>query len=273
MEWFRWYHGAISDPKWPLVARKSGKSIGVVVSIWASLLEHASQEQNRGSIEGFNPEAIDALFGYEDETTVTVCNAMRNAGIINAENFICSWGKRQPKRERDDDSRERVRRFREKQKANNSVAVHIGNDNETESNATETPSNAQNRTEQNREDKKKTLTATRPEYADYVRSFQSRVKDLHGNIAPKVTDGFINQAVDVIDKLVRIDGFSFDEIKAAMDWATGNDFWGKNALAITAVRKPLRDGTMKFKKIVADKERLDMPRIGKNYDSQFAGVI
>ena len=122
-------------------------------------------------------------------------------------------------------------------------------------------------------EKKKTLTATRPEYADYVRSFQSRVEDLHGNIAPKVTDGFVNQAVDVIDKLIRIDGFSFDEIKSAMDWATGNDFWGKNALAITAVRKPLRDGTMKFKKIVADKERLDMPRIGKNYDNQFAGVI
>ena len=122
-------------------------------------------------------------------------------------------------------------------------------------------------------DKKKTLTATRPEYAEYVRSFQSRVEDLHGNIAPKVTDGFVNQGVDVIDKLVRIDGFSFDEIKAAMDWATGNDFWGKNALAITAVRKPLRDGTMKFKKIVADKERLEIPRIGKNYDNQFAGVI
>ena len=150
MEWFRWYHGAISDPKWPLIARKSGQSIGIVVSIWASLLEHASQEQSRGSIEGFNPEAIDALFGYEDETTVTVCNAMRNAGIINAENFICSWEKRQPKRERDDDSSERVRRFREKQKVNKNNGLARGNDSETGCNATVTPSNAQNRTEQNR---------------------------------------------------------------------------------------------------------------------------
>lgn len=154
MEWFRWYHGAISDPKWPLIARRSGQSIGIVVSIWASLLEHASQEQSRGSIEGFNPEAIDALYGYEDETTVTVCNAMRNAGIINAENFICSWEKRQPKRERDDDSSERVRRFREKQKANKNNDLAHRNDSETGSNANVTPSNAQNRTEQNREDSK-----------------------------------------------------------------------------------------------------------------------
>ena len=100
--------------------------------------------------------------------------------------------------------------------------------------------------------KKKSLTATHPEYADYVRTFQARVEDLHGNLAPRVTDGFINEAVDVIDKLVRIDGFTFDEIKEAMDWATGDDFWGKNALALTAIRKKLRDGTMKFKKIAAD---------------------
>ena len=272
MEWFRWYHGAISDPKWPLIARKSNQNIGTVVSIWAALLEYASQAEPRGSIEGFDCEQIDALYGYPDGTTETVCNAMKRH-VTNETNFIVSWAKRQAKRERDDNSTERVRAYRAKKKAQENEHDTEEKRDETPRNASETPRNAQNRTEQNREDKKKTLTATRPEYADYVRSFQSRVEDLHGNIAPKVTDGFINQAVDVIDKLVRIDGFTFEEIKAAMDWATGNDFWGKNALAITAVRKPLRDGTMKFKKIVADKERLEMPRIGKNYDNQFAGVI
>lgn len=273
MEWFRWYHGAISDPKWPLIARKSGQSIGAVVSIWASLLEHASQEQARGSVDGFNPEAIDALYGYEDETTVTVCNAMRNAGVINAENIISSWEKRQPKRERDDDSSERVKRFREKQKANNSGEIGIGNGVETGGNANVTPSNAQNRTEQNRAEKKKSLTATHPEYADYVRTFQSRVADLRGNLAPRVTDGFINESVDVIDKLIRIDGFTFEQVQETMEWATEDDFWGKNAMALTVIRKPLRNGVMKFKQIRSDMDRRMVHPQSSQYERQFAGAI
>ena len=82
MEWFRWYHGAISDPKWPLIARKSGQNIGTVVSIWAAILEYASQSEPRGSIEGFDYETIDALFGYEDGTTETVFSAMIAKGLI-----------------------------------------------------------------------------------------------------------------------------------------------------------------------------------------------
>ena len=124
----------------------------------------------------------------------------------------------------------------------------------------------------NTEKKKKTLTATHPEYAEYATSFQNRVADLQGNIAPAITQGLINQAVDVIDKLVRVDGFTLPEIQATMDWAAGSDFWGKNAMSLAAVRKPLRNGTMKFKQIVADMQRQGLPRIGQQSD-QFAGVI
>ena len=97
MEWLRWYHGAISDSKWPLIARKSGQNIGTVVSIWAALLEHASQDEERGSIEGFDPEAIDALFGYEDGTCEAVVAAMLSKDLIK-DGCIASWTKRQPKR-------------------------------------------------------------------------------------------------------------------------------------------------------------------------------
>ena len=39
MEWFRWYHGACSDAKWPLIARKAHTTVGVVVCVWVALLE------------------------------------------------------------------------------------------------------------------------------------------------------------------------------------------------------------------------------------------
>lgn len=149
MEWFRWYHGAISDQKWPLIARKSGQNIGTVVSIWAALLEHASQDAERGSIDGFDPESVDALFGYDDGVAASVLGAMIEKALI-VDGYIASWTKRQPKREREDDSSERVRRYREKQRQETPRTTD-----ETPCNASVTPLERQEtpRTEKRREEK------------------------------------------------------------------------------------------------------------------------
>lgn len=154
MEWFRWYHGAISDPKWPLIARKSGQNIGTVVSVWAAMLEYASQAERRGSVEGFDCEQIDALFGYEDGTTLSICNAMKRH-VTDETGFIVSWSKRQTKRERNDSSTERVRTFRAKKNAQEKEQVGAKKPSETPCNASVTPGNAQNRTDKNRTDKNK----------------------------------------------------------------------------------------------------------------------
>ena len=100
MEWFRWYHGAISDPKWPLIARKSGQNIGTVVSIWAALLEFASQSHPRGSVENFNAEETDALFGYNFGTTALVIEVMKSSGFV-ANGCVVSREKSFAKEQRD----------------------------------------------------------------------------------------------------------------------------------------------------------------------------
>ena len=185
MEWFRWYHGAISDPKWPLIARKSGQNIGTVVSVWAAVLEYASQADERGCVDGFNPESVDALFGYEDGATEKVVEAMKNQCVIsvtpcNANEthdvtgvtlHVVSWEKRQVKRERDDNSLERVRAHRMKKKAQQNEDVSKEKPNETPCNASVTPRNTQNRTEQNREEKKNTYTQ---EFEKFWSAYPSR---------------------------------------------------------------------------------------------------
>ena len=45
--WLKWFHGAVADDKWPLIARKSGQPVAVVVAVWAALLECASQAEDR----------------------------------------------------------------------------------------------------------------------------------------------------------------------------------------------------------------------------------
>lgn len=111
MDWLKWYHGACSDSKWPLIARKSKQTVGTVVAIWAALLEHASQNADRGSLAGFDPEEIDCLFGYEDGVCHTVMAAMSDKGMI-VDGRIAAWEKRQT----DEAAAERKRLQREREK-------------------------------------------------------------------------------------------------------------------------------------------------------------
>lgn len=134
MDWFRAYHGITSDPKWPIVARKAKVSIGVVVSVWLALLESASEAADRGSIQNFDPETVDALYGYEDGTCETVLTALKEKGLI-CDGHICAWEKRQPVRE--DDSAERVRQHRERKRRETQ-----GNADPTDGNAGVTQCNA-----------------------------------------------------------------------------------------------------------------------------------
>ena len=121
MEWLRWYHGAVSDPKWPLVARRAGVSVGVVVSVWAALLEHASQDEERGSVADFDGLTFDVLYGYADGTCAAVCEAMVCRGVI-VEGCLAAWGKRQV-RDEGAAARKRLQRDRERAGQNPAMAA------------------------------------------------------------------------------------------------------------------------------------------------------
>lgn len=112
MNWFRWYHGSSCDTKWPWVARRSGQCVGTVVAVWSALLEHASQNEERGSVDGFNCEEIDVLFGYDEGTCASVFRAMCERGVIR-DGFIAAWSKRQVK---DEGASERKRLQRERER-------------------------------------------------------------------------------------------------------------------------------------------------------------
>ena len=114
MDWFRWHHGSITDPKFQLVAKKSGASVAEVVALWAFALEEASMSDDRGSIEGLDIESVECLLGLDDGKGELILAAMAVRGLI-ADGRIASWDKRQPARERDDDNAaERKRKQRER---------------------------------------------------------------------------------------------------------------------------------------------------------------
>lgn len=134
MEWLRWYHGTVKDPKWRVIAKNAGTSIPNVIAIWAALLENASESETRGVLSGWDPEDIAACFDVTVETVVTVCNAMQQKVLLHE--TLTGWDKRNPVRERVDNSTDRVRRFRERKRH-------------------ETPSNAKKRLDKSRREENK----------------------------------------------------------------------------------------------------------------------
>ena len=101
IDWFRWHHGSITDPKFQLVAKKANARFGDVIALWAFVLEMASADSDRGNIGQVDFESLDYMLGAEEGTSIRIFDAMTARGLIVG-NRVGSWDKRQPKRERDD---------------------------------------------------------------------------------------------------------------------------------------------------------------------------
>jgi hypothetical protein len=117
MDWFRWHHGSVTDPKFQLVAKKAGAKPAEVLAVWACLLEEASQATDRGNPGEIDFDSIDCLLGLEDGLALRIHEKMTDRKLFAKDGSIAAWERRQPKREREDDkSTERVKAFREKQR-------------------------------------------------------------------------------------------------------------------------------------------------------------
>jgi len=114
IEWFRWFHGSVTDPKFGLVAKRAGVRTADVIAVWAWLLETASANDDRGNVGSPDFEAVDYLLGLEDGTAHRIVDAMAGRGLV-ADQRIVSWEKRQPKR-LDETATERKRQQRERDK-------------------------------------------------------------------------------------------------------------------------------------------------------------
>ena len=114
IDWFRWHHGSVTDPKFQLVARRAGASLPDVLAVWAFVLETASASNERGQIGDIDAEALDCLFNFPNTETRTadILAAFETRGLI-ANGAVAAWEKRQPKRE-DETANERKRRQRER---------------------------------------------------------------------------------------------------------------------------------------------------------------
>lgn len=116
MDWFRWHHGTVSDPKFQLIAKRAKTNVAAVLAVWATMLEAASQSERRGNHGDLDHEAIDFSLGLEDGQSHLIWSEMITRGLLELDGSISAWTKRQVKRERDDSSAERVQAHRERKR-------------------------------------------------------------------------------------------------------------------------------------------------------------
>ena len=134
MDWFRSWHGAPTDNKWLLIAKRANVTPMMVSAVFWALLDYASQQDERGSVAGFDAETYAMWAGCDEDDVISILNAMRSKGVISDGEILTAWDKRQPRRE--DDSSERVRRHRDKKRQSvTDDAVTQCNDTVTQCNA------------------------------------------------------------------------------------------------------------------------------------------
>jgi len=112
-DWFRSWHGAPTDPKWLLIAKRASVRPIHVIGTWWALLDYASQHPDRGSIVGFDIETFALFAGLDEEHVSRIVTTLRDKGMIDGEH-IAQWLKRQPKKE-DATATDRQRRHRANQ--------------------------------------------------------------------------------------------------------------------------------------------------------------
>ena len=114
MEWLKWHIGSAIDPKFSIVARRSGHNVAAVIAIWAMLLERACQAEERGNIRGFDCEAADVALGLSDGAACAIIDALQSKGLIHGDR-VANWEKRQ-NTDVTEAARERKRLQREREK-------------------------------------------------------------------------------------------------------------------------------------------------------------
>lgn len=195
IDWFRWHHGSVTDPKFQLVAKKAGARFGDVVTVWAFILENASADQNRGTIGALDFESIDFLLGAEDGTAARILDAMTARGLV-ADGQVSSWEKRQPKREREDNSAGRVQAFRQRKRQE--TPIPDIETNVTPCNATqrqETP-----RGEESREEENNTSAATPVGFAEFWAAYPKKVGKIAALKAWKRCKADLGEVLNAINR-------------------------------------------------------------------------
>lgn len=114
--WARLWSDMPTDPKWRVIAKRSGRSISEVMAAFnfmlANACERSERDDERGELHNWSDEDVAAALDLEAADIAAIRDAMQGK-VLDGDKLI-GWEKRQPKRE--DGSSERAKQWRERKR-------------------------------------------------------------------------------------------------------------------------------------------------------------
>jgi hypothetical protein len=170
MSWIRLWKDMPNDPKWRVIARRSGRSIAEVLSVFVHMMTNAED----GVLQNWNDEDVAAALDIDPEDVLAIREAMQCKVIDGDE--LTGWGKRQPKRE--DYSYQRVTAFRARQRDDMKRNETHCNADETQVKRNETQCNALKRPDTDTDtDTDKNINSADSKLSDAKRKRGSRLPE------------------------------------------------------------------------------------------------
>lgn len=248
IDWFRWHHGSVNDPKFGLVAKKANARLGDVIAVWALILEQASANTDRGVFGEIDHEATDYLLGAEDGTTGRILAAME-ARSLTTNGRITRWEDRQPKRERVDTTaadRKRAQRERERDSCNDGDMADVAPSHATSHQVTPR--------EEKRREELKTFVASategcpdgnegennsqlKPQPTTEDQDAARWLLKAQQKVTPKMKPPNLGKWADHIRLMREVDGRTHREICELFQWAKADVFWSPNCQCPAKLRE------------------------------------
>jgi len=111
--WVRLWEDMPTDPKWRVIARRSGRPLSEVIAVFVFMMTNAgANAADRGRLSNWDDEDVAAALDMDGDHVSAIRLAMEGKTIIDGQ--LTGWEKRQPKRE--DNSTGRVAAWRDKKK-------------------------------------------------------------------------------------------------------------------------------------------------------------
>lgn len=96
MDWFRTYHGMPYDPLLTVVAKRAGVPRAAALALLVTLMDYASRNVPRGSLEGLDPEPVAAALDLDPATLALLLEGFRGKSLITEANAMFGWEQLQP---------------------------------------------------------------------------------------------------------------------------------------------------------------------------------
>ena len=135
--WVRLWCDMPTDPKWRVIAKRSGRPISEVLAVFMHMMTNVganapnatANATERGVLTNWSDEDVAAALDIESEHVATIREAMQGKTLDG--NKVSGWEKRQPKRE--DNSAERAKEWRERNRTQPNAEKRPDTDSDTDS--------------------------------------------------------------------------------------------------------------------------------------------